>query len=250
MLLYLVPLACLFLLIIWVWTLADALRKEREYFWVIALVFLPPIAVPGYILNFLVLGDEKRGIGAILRRSRNAARIAELREGLKHDDIIGRREELASLLMEEKQYGDALHELRAVLDFDEENLQAHYQAATALAALGKLKEAEAFLGYVFEEDPSFRGWQAALDYAELLTTLERGEEALEAYDRILSSLAIPEVVTRRAMLLIGMGRRDEARAALTQMLAEYAKNPGVHGRRDEQWIQSARKLLQQNMESK
>lgn len=243
--LYLIPITLILFLAGWMWALADTLRNERSHGWLIFLLVLPPIAIFVYALNFLLLGDERYGVGAYVNQQRNQRRIGELRELLKTDDIRANREELVQALMKAQRWEEALEELKPLLDRDPEDVDLQYRTARCLTALGKDEAALPHLDYIFEESPGWKGWEASLEYAAALERLQRFPDALAVYDRVSQSLSIPEVVVRRARVLAKLDRKSEAIEDLEKVIHDFTSDAGIHENRDRPWVETARKWLQQ-----
>ncbi len=238
-----VPIVLFVFLVGWVWALIDALRKEREYFWVVLLVLAPPVGLAGYVLNFLILGDTERGLGAARHRSERRQKIEDLRGDKEALEIPANREELARLLFEEGDYEEALSELKRLLDTDPENLQAQYLAARCLLGLSKFEAARPHLEYVVEESPSYDGGLAALRHALLLERLGDWKAALAVYERARDNLALTETRYHHARVLAEHGRAREARDILRNIVEHDEGTPQFRAGVDEQWVRSARKLL-------
>lgn len=238
-----IPAVLFLFLTVWVWALVDSLRNEREYLWVVLLVFVPPLGLPAYAVNFLLLGDNERGLGAARRRSAHRERIRMLREDEELRDIPANREELARLLHEEEDFEEALGELKPLLDSDPENVPAQYLAACSLLSLDRLEAALPHLAYVFEESPAHDGGLAALRYALLLEKLGQPEEALSVYAKAVKRLAPVETRYHYARLLAGHGQRGRSREILEDIVRNEEHTPQFRAHLDEKWVQSARKLL-------
>ena len=241
--LYLIPAALLIAWALWVWTLCDSLREEREYLWLWLLVVFPPLSVPLYLVNFYVLGDEKRGLTSIRRARHAERRIIEIRHDLLDAEIAGHREELADLLHERGRPEEALVELKPLLDRDPENLRAQYLAARVLLELGRNEAALPHLDYLYSEDRGYHGWRAAMLFASTLEKLGRDEEALRVHAGIMRGNSIPEVVYLYSRLLIRAGRKQEAVELLRTTTEEFAAQPDYNAKRDRPWIKRAKALL-------
>ncbi len=241
--LYLIPAALLIAWGLWVWTLCDSLRQEREYLWLWLLVVIPPLSVPLYLVNFYVLGDEKRGLTSIRRGRHAERRILEIRHDLADGEIVGLREELAELLHERGRPEEALVELKPLLDRDPENLRAQYLAGRVLLELGRDEAALPHLDYLHGEDADYHGWRAAMLYASTLEKLGRDTEAISVYAGIMRGNSIPEVVYLYSRLLIKAGRKAEAVELLRATTEEFAAKPDYNAKRDRPWIARAKALL-------
>lgn len=240
--LFLIPIGFALFTAAWVWALCDALRAEREYTWIVALLFAAPLAVPAYILNYKVLDDQKQGLGAMQRRSRHRNRIAELRARLADNEIHGDREELAMLLFEEGDYLASLREWKLFMEFDAENLRAQHTASLALMKLGKFAEAEPHLAFVVETSLRYANGRAALDLIELYTKLNRAAEALALSTRLRADSRMPAVVLRHAEVLAASGDTGAARKELDALIAERGDPGDALSAEDREALAAARRL--------
>jgi len=244
MALYLIPLTFLLLLSLWMWALIDALRRERDYLWLILVVFIPPLGVALYLVNFLILGDEERGLTAFRRRIDRERRIFELKQQIREEDFPARREELARLLFESGQWRDCLTHLEKALDIDPENLRAQYMAGRCLAELDEYDKALAHLDYVFHEEPAYDHYRAGILYARVLEAAARRQEALKVFERLRERTTTPEIRVRHALVLTRENQNDKAREELESLLADYRdESENIHAARDKPWLDTARKLL-------
>ncbi len=242
MLALLVPIFFTAFLVVWTWAIVDSLRGERDYLWVVLLAFLPPLGVPLYGLNFLVLGDERNGLTAVKRRHAAEKRIRELRAAIAEHPILGQREELARALFDLGRYEEALAELKHLLDYDPEDPRVQYLTAQALERTGRTDAALAHYDYILEEAPSFGSWRAAIDYSSLLYQQGDLDKARAVLKRVHREYAIPEVSYRLAHVLADQDDGNAAAQLLDELIRSFEESPTFNLSRDRPWIQRARQL--------
>lgn len=227
--------------LLWAAALISVLREERSYTWLIVLLLGAPVAVPVYWLNFLLLGDP---IGRWWHRQVLMARIEQLREQQQGGDVLGRRRELAEALMDLGDWKGALAELKVLLDRDPEDLKFQFLAGKCLARLGRHDAAIVHLAYVVEADPLYLQGTALNLLA--ISRREVGDlaGALEALDQLRRRLFLPHCELMRAGLLLDLGRRDEAAAALRELLERCAGADGAVPAAHRHTVDQARALLE------
>lgn len=228
-------------LVAWVFCIVDTLRRQREYFWILLLIFLPMLMVPIYLVNFFLLDWAGwRRLDVVLRDRR---RIGQLERELQTADIPGKHEELALLYLEQRRFEDCLRVLAPALERDPENLRGQFCAGVACLELGRAGEAAAHLHYIQEVEPYYRSGEALLRLAEALERLDRKPDAILILEKLLQRHSLAEGVVRYARLLAERGYRDVARSELERLLRESAAAPEFHSRRERLWLRQARDLL-------
>lgn len=237
-----IPLVAFVVLCLWVLAIADSLRKERAYAWTALLVFLPPLGMPLYALNFAILGDEKLGMGAVLRRISRRQRIDGLKQRIASHPIRGEVEELARLLLEEGRPEDALTVLRPMLDADPDDLPGQLIAAKSLMALRRVDKAIPILEYITGEDWGYDSYRAAGALALAYQHVGRKEEALAILERTIRLSRRPEHVFVRALLLLELGKRDIALEELTAYLDHVA--PGDVPANERVWLKRMKSAVE------
>ncbi|MCC6547233.1 tetratricopeptide repeat protein [Candidatus Sumerlaeota bacterium] len=238
-----VPIVSFALLALWTWAVCRILMREQSHFWLAMVIFLPPVGIPVYLINFFLLGDERYGLTAMKRRSAARQREAYLRMILSDGEVIGHRLELAEIALERQDYSGALTEIQQVLTRDPEDLQAHFLAARTFVASGKPEQALAHLDFIYSENNSFASYSAATLYAVTLQNLGRHEEASRVFETLLNHHAIPEVLFHYALHLRHLGRHEEAWKLLERLVTEYRKDSLYFARRDDPWLRRAKRAL-------
>jgi hypothetical protein len=219
-----------------VWMLADALRRGASPLWVAVLVVLFPFSWPIY---FLAVKLPAWSAG------RHAAADAALPRtpwvfgfGSSDPEL-----DLADALEASDRAAEAEALYRAVLARDATHLRARHGLARALLSLARPGEAVAALEQVLVADRAFRGYSAALDYAEALWQSGRGGDAVEVMERVAALTDRMNHWVGLAHYLALDGRPGAARQVLERAIAEH-RSRVTPERGDARWIERATVMLQ------
>lgn len=220
----------------WVWCIADALRNHRPWNWVLAVLVLPPVAIPAYLLNFKFFGgnDEGRVDGQV----RLMRRLRELQEELRLRDVPALRIEMAEVLMRLERWQEALAALQPAIDHDPEDIRAQYLAGQCWLRLARAREAAVHLEYVVDQEPRHARGEARLALGNALEALGEAARAHEQFEAVARDFNLPEAVVRHARAMSGKGRHDEARRLLTVMLQHVGELDPETARRSRKWIRA------------
>ncbi|MBN2191618.1 MAG: tetratricopeptide repeat protein [Polyangiaceae bacterium] len=221
-----------------VWMLADAIRRRADPLWIAALVLLFPFSWPVY---FVVVKARDLPWG-VWRRAPNHGQGAPEGRPWNPESVSGDGQlALADSLEERERAAEAEPIYRAILARDPESLPAWHGLARALLSLARAREAVEALEQVLVRDRSFRGYSAALDYAEALWQNGQHRDAVEVLESV-------STLTRRLNHRVALahyltldGRRTEARTVLQRALAEHRL--GVGRGADIRWADRATAML-------
>jgi hypothetical protein len=235
-----VPVILFLVLVVWTWALCETLRRQEPYAWLIGLIFLPPIVLPAYLYNRVSNGMLDRAYRGYLDRQRTKV----LEAVVEKDPTFQLRLELARLLYGQKRYAEALRQLGEAMNVDDEHREVQFLAGMALLAMGRREAALPHLQFVTDADPGFRDGEAAVAAAEALHEMGRSEEALALLNQATRRLSIPWVVVSKAQLLMALGRNEEAKKVLTDLLApSTAGHSAASDRRHRRALAAARGLM-------
>jgi tetratricopeptide (TPR) repeat protein len=157
-----------------------------------------PLVHYNLALAYLHLEDEKAA-EASLRRS------VEVEPAFRNGWF-----NLGTLLARQNRVVEAEASFRRAYEIDAEDAEAHHEWAVALATLGRTAEARAEFEKLIAEHPT--DVQSRLDLAVLLQDAGDTDGSLAQLESA-SAAGSPEADERRAALLEGLGRLDEALAA-------------------------------------
>jgi hypothetical protein len=224
------------------------IRTGRNTIWIWVLM-VPVVGTLAYIFAEIVpefLGSRTargaaRGIGRAIDPNRDL-RTAQTEATVT--GTVAAKLRLGEALMRRADYAGAADTyrsgLRGLYEFDPALLQG---LAEAQFALGDSGGTRASLDLLMQNNPEFRSATVELLYARALEAEGSLEAAEQAYRKVAAHFPGPEATVRHAQLLQRLGRRDEARVALDEVIKVAALAPR-HVRRDQaEWIQLARSLL-------
>jgi len=227
--------------LLWVFCIVDTLRRQREYVWILLLIFLPPLGVIAYLLNFYVF--EWAGWRRFDVMWKDRSRMRQLERELEANEIPGHRQELAQIYFRQKRYLDSIRMLKQSLDDDPEDLRSQFTAGAALTELGRPDEAIPHLEYVVEEEPYYDFGEGPMALAVAYEKAGQPDEAIATYRRVLQKYRRADAVVRKAQLLIARGETEEPRRELDQLLREASAAPTFSRRAERRWLSRARTLL-------
>jgi hypothetical protein len=225
------------------WMLVDAVRN-REWMWAVFIVVFPGLGSFWYFFQvFRSSGSITQGFelpGAYDRR-----RIKELQAQIHHLDKPHHYAQLGDIYFQQGKLQSAEDCYKAALERDphDRDTQAHY--GQCLLRLNRPAEARTFLQGVIDENPKHDYGHTLMGYAETQAALGEIDEAIATWQRVTSNHSYARARVQLAELLARQGRKDEARAELTEVLTDDPHNPAFQRRRDRGWIKRAKKLISQ-----
>lgn len=218
-----------------IWALADAIRRRADPLWLAVLVLLFPFSWPLYLLLVRTrFGNWRQWV---LARIPHRDGVAIEPSNSPH----GAQLTLADSLESGERAAEAEVVYRDVLAQDPSCLAAWHGLARALLSLSRPREAVEALERVLVRDRSYRGYGAALDYAEALWQNEQRSDAVEVLESV---VALTERLNHRVALahyLALAEQREAAREVLRRALVEHERRgaPRDEGR----WAQRAAEML-------
>ena len=81
--------------------------------------------------------------------------------------------------------------------------------------------------------------------AETLTALSEVDAAIATWQRVTASYSYARARVQLAESLVRQGRKDEARAELTEVLTDDPHDPTFQRRRERPWVKRARAMIGQ-----
>lgn len=229
---------------VWVYAVVDCAREQRSYIWLAAAAAAPLTFFATaflYLANFKLLPAlGKRPIDDVIRRARQLREVTErtMDRGLCADFL-----ELSTILFEENKWSECLAAVKRVLEFEDDNQQAHYQAGVSLLRLGKPEQAAVHLSFVCEERPEFADGEAAARLAETYLLLGHDADAETILRAVLKKQPHPEASVQLARMLTARKDRDEAVQVLRRLAEHAAKNSEWYRRRYRRWLKEAKDAL-------
>ena len=212
----------LLLVAIQVLCIIDVIRKGRNQYWIMALIFLPVASAIAYVLVEVLPGMQGNRHVRTVRAKAVATldpdrEVRAARSALDLADTVANRMRLADALAALGKYGEALplyHEAAAMGPVDmrsaEKVARAEFETGDATGALERLDAAPP------SSAQSDRDRQGLLR-ARILDQLGRKDEALAIYADLVTRLPGEEARCRYAALLLEQGWDKKALAVLEEV---------------------------------
>lgn len=212
-------------------------------FWILWLLTGNPF-ISLLILLLIVYFLDRRFVGvfpSVTRPFQRNSRIRKLRQSLRlnpHDTSDKR--ELARLLMDKKQYREALSWLEEVLKVIPDSAEVRAELGLCHLKLGDLKQGEALMVEALEQDPRVHYGDPHLRLGEALssTNQEKALTHLERFREIHSSSS--EAYYRLGRLYGAMDRQGESRDAYQEAIEIYRSLPNYKKRSERPWALRSR----------
>jgi hypothetical protein len=226
-----------------IWMFIDAVRRE-EYLWAIFLFFFGTISAVLYF--FLVYRPAGGGFpsmrGFELPGAADRRRIKKLQDEIYHLDRAHSHLELGDIYFNQGKLDKAEVSYRAALERDSEDLDIKAHLGQCLLRRGNAKEALPLLDAVIAQDPKHDYGYTQMALAESLAALGKTDAALERFRGILKFHSYSRARMQCAELYFKLGRKDEARKLVEELLADVPHMPPFQRKRDSEWIRKARHL--------
>ncbi|WP_138496310.1 tetratricopeptide repeat protein [Paenibacillus pinistramenti] len=198
------------------------------------LVGNPILAILIFLILVYVL--DRRYVGMLpsltkpFKRRRSIAKL-RLQIAASPYDVSSKRE-LARLLIERRQYGEASRLLEESLSFSEESAEFWADYGQAAIGLGRLEEGEQRILKAFELNERVQYGQPYLKLAEAYRSVSPAKalQYAEHFRQIQSSSI--EAYYLLGRLYQSLGRKDEARAAYEEALLIYRQLPKYKKRQE------------------
>lgn len=212
-------------------------------FWILWLLTGNPF-IALLILLVIVYFLDRRFVGvfpSVTRPFQRNSRIRKLRQSLRlnpHDTSDKR--ELARLLMEKKQYREALSWLEEVLKAIPDSAEVRAEIGLCHLKLGELEQGESMMLGALEQDPRVHYGEPHLRLGEALgpSNQEKALNHLENFREIHTSSS--EAYYRLGRLYAAMDRRGESRDAFREAIEIHRSLPKYKKRSERPWALRSR----------
>jgi hypothetical protein len=228
--------------------IVHVIKTGRFMPWFYVILFLPGIGAAIYVVMELLpewTGSRK---GQIARRQIATAlnptgRYRQLVDELAMVDTIANRSALAEECLRLEKFDEALEQYSGILErpFGDEPTFA-LGKARAEFGLGRMADVVATLDDLKRRWPDHSSFDGHLLYARALEGVGRNDEALDNYEAVGRYYPGVEPRLRKAELLRGLGRGEEARALADDVARELTRAPAHVRRNESEWLTRARSL--------
>jgi len=216
-------------------------RRRPEAFWLWVILLGGGLGALAYIL-VEVIPDVGllRGAFQVFPRRR---RIKELEAAVLDNPSIGNYEELGDLYLDDRKFAKARECYDRVVNPRTESPDPFYRRALSEIELGDLQAAADDFAQVIKLDPKYDYHRAAGLQADTLGKLGRHDEAAARFAEVTQVSTLSETQYNYASLLATMGRADEAREWAQRVLAKKPTMPAYMRRRERPWFRKASALV-------
>lgn len=241
-----VAIALLLVDVMLVW---HAARTGRGCPWAYIILALPGIGAAAYVLIALIPAwlDSQNGQPAQIRIGRALnpqKRYRQRGEALAVADTVANRLALANECLALGKFAEARTHFEIILKSPQGDDPAFaFGKARAEFGLGQPAAAMATLDALQARWPDFQSSDAHMLYARALEADGQEGAALNEYEALSEYHSGAEAQVRTGLLLAKLGRKEEAKAALAEVVAVMARQPKFVRKLQAEWIAQAKKAL-------
>jgi hypothetical protein len=240
----------LLMMVFQVWMLFDAIRRE-QWIWAIfiglAVFIFKTIGLAAILYYFLVYRVHAgSGIGLpsieipMLNQRR---RITELETQIKSLDKAHHHAELGDIYVQQEKFENASKAYRSAVERDGEDLDYLAGLGKSLVALNELNEGSECLSRVLTEEPDHDFGSTQMVYAECLGKMDRADDAILAWKRVLESHSYAEARVKLAELYVEKLQMPPAVALLQEVISDEVHAPSFQQNKERKWVKRASDLL-------
>lgn len=216
-------------------------KRRPEGFWLFVIIFLGGLGAAVYLIVEMVPDlDLLRGV---LERRNRRRRIAALEAMSRENAAVGNIEELADLMLEERQFARARELYNQIITPRTDDLDPYYRRAIAALELNDAPAAVADFERVISRDPKYDFHRGIGLLAQAYSITGQPEKADAAFKAALDKSQLSETQLNYAVFLASQGRNDEARAIAQAMIDRKHSIPRYLQRRERPWFRRAGALL-------
>lgn len=221
--------------------LLHAVKRRPEYYWYYIIFFGGVIGAAVYIVaemlpDTALLGNVFKGFG---RRSR----IHELEMAIEMNPSAGNYEELADLLLGQKEYARARDCYDKAIAARSDSIDAFYRRGLCSLALKDFRRAIQDLEPVCRRDPRYDHDQAAGALAQAFAQSSQAEHADAWFLQATRMSNSPELHYNYALFLAQQGRAAEAKETAEGILKRKRGMPRYLQRLERPWFRKASAIL-------
>lgn len=221
--------------------LIHAIRRRPEYYWYYIIFFGGFLGAAVYIVaevlpDTALLGDFFKGFG---RRSR----IQQLQTAIFDNPSAGNYEELADLLLEQKQYARARDAYDKAIAARADSIDAFYRRGICSLALQDIPRAIGDLERAYRHDPRYDHDRAAGLLAHAYALNGQAEQAAALFAQVTQISNLIETHYNYATFLKSQNRASEAREVAQGILNRKRGMPRYLQRIERPWFRKANALL-------
>jgi hypothetical protein len=227
-----------------IWMVVDSVRTSGFSYWIwIILVFQPIGAIVYFILNVLpTLGTARMWD----RMVSSQKRIRQLKGQIHDMDRPYHWAKLGDEYREARKWDDAAKCYEEALAREKENEEARYGLGRVRLQQKRWEAAVDMLAPLIAAQATYDFGAGPLALARAWRGMNRPDEALGAYEKVLSRYTYAEARYEYATLLFERGDREKAAGLLKQLAADGRNATGFNGASDRRWGRKAAFFLKRH----
>ena len=216
-------------------------RRRPESFWLFVIIFLGGLGAAVYIAIEMI--PDLNLLRGVLDRFSRRRRIARLEAVARENSAVGNLEELADLLLEERQFARPRELYNQIISPRTDALDPFYRRGLAALELKDAPAAVADFERVVSKDPKYDFHRAIGLLAHTYALTGEPGKADAAFQAALDKSTLSETQLNYAAFLAAQGRNAEARALAQKMLDRKHSIPRYLQRRERPWFRRANAIL-------
>lgn len=216
-------------------------RRRPESFWLFVIIFLGGLGAAVYIVIEMI--PDLGLLRGVVDRFSRRRRIARLEAVARENSAVGNLEELADLLLEERQFTRARELYNQIISPRTDALDPFYRRGLAALELKDAPAAMADFERVVSKDPKYDFHRAIGLLAHAYALTGEPGKADAAFQAALDKSTLSETQLNYAAFLAAQGRNAEARALAQKMLDRKHSIPRYLQRRERPWFRRANAIL-------
>jgi len=227
-----------------IWMTVDAVRRQ-EWIWAVFNFIFPLSAILYFFLVYRTMRAMEGGPAFEWPGAAERERIKQLEDQIHHLDKAHHHAELGEIYQKQGKLDKALASFEAAYARDAEDPDILNAYGQCLIELNEPEKAVPLLEKVIHEDPKFDYGTAMMGLARAYALLNQIEKAQLALEKVLETQTYAEARVQLAEIYLKIGRQDDARYQLSEVIEDDKHAPHFVQKKDRVWTRKARQLLDQ-----
>jgi hypothetical protein len=237
------------LILIEIVLIVHCIRTGRNWLWVTVLLFLPGLGSIAYVVVEILPGlfnstGTRRAVRGVSRALNPEQNLRRYEDEVRRTGDVASRQRYADELVRHQRAADAIAVYRQALSgLYEHDPNLMLGLAHAQFANNAFREARATLDELIAHNPDFKSPEGHLLYARALEGEGDQHKALEEYAAVAGYFAGAEAKLRYAQMLRAIGRTEDSRRVLKELLEHARLAPSHYRKMQQQWLADAQREL-------
>ena len=223
--------------------LVHVARRRPDNYWIWIILFGGFLGAAVYIVAEVI--PDTQLLGGFVKGFGSRSRIQQLETIVLDNPAAGNYEELADLLLDQKQYARARECYDKAIAARADSLDAFYRRGLCSLALDDLPRAIDDLEFVTRRDPRYDHDHAAGLLAHAYALSGKADQADPLFARVTQLSNLNETHYNYACFLKSQGRAAEARSVAQHMLDRKRGMPRYLQRLERPWFRKAKAVLKE-----